>query len=61
MKKIFLSITFFAVLLITPKVYAAGNVKLTANKTVVNIGEEFTVSISLSRGTDCIFNCKSDS
>ncbi len=48
MKKIFLTLFFLAFLLITPKVQAAGNVSLSANKSSVNIGEEFTVSISLS-------------
>lgn len=48
MKKFFLSLIFLVVLLFTPKVEAAGNVSLSANKTNVNIGEEFTVSISLS-------------
>ena len=48
MKKIFLTLIFFAILLITPNVQAAGNVSLSANKTSVNIGEEFTISISIS-------------
>lgn len=48
MKKIFLTIIFFAILLIAPNVQAAGTVSLSADKTSVNIGEEFRVSISIS-------------
>lgn len=61
MKKTIISIIFLAIILITPKVYAAGNVSLYANKTSVNVGEEFTVSISLSRSTSCFTYSKNNS
>lgn len=48
MKKIFFGLFFVAFFLATTKVQAAGNVGLTANTTSVNIGDEFTISISLS-------------
>lgn len=59
MKKTIFSLIFVLVLIIAPKVHAAGNVSLSANKTNVNIGEEFTVSISFSRCTGCLSYSKS--
>ena len=48
MKKALLTFVFLAIILISSNVQAAGNVTLTANKTSVNVGDEFTISINLS-------------
>lgn len=51
MKKIISIITFFFILFIANTVYGAGSVSLSSNKTGVNVGEEFSVSITLSNAT----------
>ncbi|MBR6033694.1 MAG: cadherin-like beta sandwich domain-containing protein [Clostridia bacterium] len=48
MKKAFFALSFAMMLFISSNVQAAGNVSLITNKTNVDIGEEFTVSISIS-------------
>ena len=48
MKKIISVIIFLFASLICTTVFAAGNVSLSANKTNVNIGEQFTISVNLS-------------
>ncbi len=57
MKKYFLSICILAMVIMTPKVYATGSAILSANKSSVNIGEEFDVTISLSRCRSSITYC----
>ncbi len=54
MRKIVLTIIFFAIILIMPKAEAAGNVTLSTNKSSINIGDEFTINLSFSRITGCI-------
>lgn len=49
MKKIIITtIIFFFLILITASCQAAGSVSLSANKTKVNPGDEFTISANLS-------------
>ena len=58
MRKIIGNIIFVAILLISTKAYATGNVGLWTDKTSVNVGEEFKISISLSRSGCSITNGK---
>lgn len=51
MKKVISIIAFLFVLCVASTVYGAGSVSLTSNKSSVNVGEEFSVSISLSNAT----------
>lgn len=51
MKKVFSLMIFFFVLCMAQTVYAAGNVSLSSNKSSVKVGEEFSVSVSLSNAT----------
>lgn len=58
MRKYLFIIFFVMTFLTATKVYAAGNISLSASETNVNIGDEFTISMSFSRGTSCFSNCK---
>ena len=60
MKKVFLLTVFFMALIITTKVEAAGNVSLSASKTQVKVGENFTVSLKLSRRAGCFSYCENN-
>lgn len=51
MKRLISIIAFLFMLCVANTVYGAGSVGLTANKSSVNVGEEFSVSITLSNAT----------
>lgn len=57
MKKIISIIIFLITMFITNIVYGAGSVSLSASKASVTVGEEFTVSVNLSRSINCKLNC----
>ena len=57
MKKTIGFAIFMAIIFITNIVYGAGSISLSASKSSVTVGEEFTVSINLSRSIHCKPNC----
>lgn len=57
MKKIITIATFLITIFITNIVYGAGSVSLSASKSSVTVGEEFTVSVNLSRRINRKLNC----
>lgn len=48
LKLIFIGIIFFSILFIASKVNGAGSVSLSSNKSSVNVGDEFSISVKLS-------------
>ena len=59
MKKTIGIAIFMAIIFITNIVYGAGSVSLSASKSSVTVGEEFTVSVNLSRSIHRELNCQS--
>ena len=59
MKKIICAIFFTLIIFLTSKTYAAGTISISCNKSNLKIGDEFALSISLTREQDCITNSKS--
>lgn len=58
MKRIITITTFLITIFIANITYAAGSVSLSSSKSSVTVGEEFTVSVNLSRCINCKFNSK---
>lgn len=58
MKRIISIVMFFFLLCIAETVYAAGGVSLSSNKSSVKVGEEFTISVSLSNATVASFTTR---
>ena len=59
MKKTIGTLFFAIIVLIATKSYATGIVNVSCDKPKVKIGEEFNISVTLTRCRDCIINCKS--